>query len=556
MKNNSLKFNISNLLSKILKSKNKSLRSKLNINKNLNETFYNLNNIKKNQDNKNLIKKLSYFDSYNQTKQNKELIKFKPINIKNLSDSNFLKKDLYSKYISKTKLLNLIFKSFKLLNKNLILYVKKNNLNSILNILNKTRIKNFNKITNFNNINKRKLIKNFKHIKLNINNNLYNNNYNNLIIPLKLKRTPNRELETEIKLKKLISKNKTNYFYFLENKNNKNFLFKNKILINVDSKKLLELKTSIFNFKSFNKINELNNFSKTKTKLISNINPKNSKITKEIIKKYINSKIIFNSNIANLLSLNNNYNFYKYNKLTFPIINKISEFLQRSFMAMSSLISKPVFVNTPDKIIIQLFYLFLNRNKYIKKNSLSKGNIKIKYNQKEKQINTNLFENNIKSILILENKNKLNIICNILTRFFKKPIELELIRVYYPYYNSNILVNLFGIFINKIKLRRIFRRFIDLSIENNYSKIFGFKNKFLFLPKKLSGIKIKVAGRILTQRVIPRRTVKIVSAGALNKTKSTLIETARFTNKNKRGAFSITISIGHRLYSTGINPCY
>jgi hypothetical protein len=34
------------------------------------------------------------------------------------------------------------------------------------------------------------------------------------------------------------------------------------------------------------------------------------------------------------------------------------------------------------------------------------------------------------------------------------------------------------------------------------------------------------------------------------------VETARFTNKNKRDAFSLTIIIGHKLCSTGMNPLY
>jgi hypothetical protein len=551
MKNDSLKFNISNLLYKILKNKNQNLNLKLSSNKNtsLNENLNSLNKINF-KNNKNILKKLNYFDSYNQTKQNKELIKFKPINIKVLSDSSISKnRFLYSKYMSKTKLLNLILKSFKLLNKNLVLYVKKNGLNSILSILNQRKIKN---IKTLNNINKEKFIKEFKHIKLKINN-LYNNDYFNLIVPLKLKRKTSKELEKEIKIDKFIEETKTkNNFYLQVNKNN---IFKNKNLIKFYNQNFLESTTSILNIKNFN---EFNNFNKIKNKLIKNISFQ--RIEKEIIIKHINSKIIFNSNIAKLISSNNNYKFYRYNKFNIPTINIIYEFLHKSFISMSSLISKPVFVNTPDKIIIQLFYLFLNKNyatninKFFRnnKNKFLRETNKLKYNQKEEQINKN-FENNSKSIFILENKKNLNIICNILTRFFRKPIELELVRLYYPYYNSNILVNFFGIFINKIKLRRIIRRFIDKAVKSNYSKIFGFKNKFIFLPKKLSGIKIKVAGRLLTQRVIPRRTVKIVSVGALSKTKSTLIETARFTNKNKRGAFSVTISLGHRLYSTNIN---
>ena len=190
------------------------------------------------------------------------------------------------------------------------------------------------------------------------------------------------------------------------------------------------------------------------------------------------------------------------------------EFLQRSFISMFSLISKPVFITTPNKIIIQLFFLKIKKE-IIKKN------------------NTN-------SKLILENYNKLKIICNILTRLFKKPIELELVRLYLPQYNANILVNFVGMFINKIKLRKIINKLRLKSM----IKLFLVKKD---IPSTTSGFNIKVAGRLLTQKSVPRKTVKFISSGALARGKTMFVETARFTNKNKKGAFSLTVSIGHRL---------
>jgi hypothetical protein len=188
---------------------------------------------------------------------------------------------------------------------------------------------------------------------------------------------------------------------------------------------------------------------------------------------------------------------------------------------MFSLISKPVFVQRPNKIIIQLFYLLL-KDKIINKN------------------NNNKELNKMKSFFILENKNKLKVMCNILTRFFRKPIELKLVRLYLPHYNSNILVNFIGMFINKIKLRSIINK-LSLNSITNISK-----KKSNNILSVITGFKIKVAGRLLTQRVVPRKTVKLISSGSLARNKTMLVETARFTNKNKRGAFSLTVSIGHR----------
>lgn len=219
---------------------------------------------------------------------------------------------------------------------------------------------------------------------------------------------------------------------------------------------------------------------------------------------YIKTKTTFSSKIVKILDTSNNYNFNT------TQTQDIYDFLRISFISMSILISKPVYVITPNKIVIHLFYFLLKAPN-----------------------------------LILKNNNKLKIICHILTRFLRKPIELDLVRLYYPYYNSTIFVNLFSIFINKLKLRRIVNKFIRKAIKSNFYK----SNK----PSELTGLKIKVAGRLLTQRIIPRKTVKIISYGAIAKNKSMLLETSRFTNKNKRGAFSITVSIGQRVPWSKLN---
>ena len=59
---------------------------------------------------------------------------------------------------------------------------------------------------------------------------------------------------------------------------------------------------------------------------------------------------------------------------------------------------------------------------------------------------------------------------------------------------------------------------------------------------------IKVGGRLLTHKVVPRQTVKTTRRGASAKGKINFSDVARFTNKNKRGAFTITISSGQNYF--------
>jgi hypothetical protein len=79
------------------------------------------------------------------------------------------------------------------------------------------------------------------------------------------------------------------------------------------------------------------------------------------------------------------------------------------------------------------------------------------------------------------------------------------------------------------------------------SKTKKFKKRFSNnkIPSFLSGIYLKLAGRVLTQKIQRRVKSKVIQKGSLAKAKTELINTKTFVNKNKRGVFSITIKTGH-----------
>jgi hypothetical protein len=104
-------------------------------------------------------------------------------------------------------------------------------------------------------------------------------------------------------------------------------------------------------------------------------------------------------------------------------------------------------------------------------------------------------------------------LCEVLNKFFKKPVELDLIRLQYPYNDSNILVRLLAFMINKIKLRKITRKLFKNAVLKSIKKINN-KDEVKILPAFLSGMTIKVAGRLMKYKVIPRKTVKIIRRGS------------------------------------------
>jgi hypothetical protein len=273
----------------------------------------------------------------------------------------------------------------------------------------------------------------------------------------------------------------------------------------VENNKIFELPTLI-------KKTEDNNIQINKNTIkLLNINNK-SEVKKKIkIYNYINS--ISSTQYKNSIIKYQNI-VYQFNKKGIQnssvIINQnVFTLLKSTFLSMSSLISKPIIVITPNKIVIQIFY-YLNK-----------------------------FNNN--KLLNIHNE-KLQFLCLNLSKIYKKPVELELDRLHYPYYDSNILANMIGLISNIVKFRFIIKKLFTIAKIKKTNK---FYNKSSIIPSYLSGFKIKVAGRLLTQRVIPRLTVKTIQRGTLARGKAQFVDNARFSNKNKRGSFSITVTMGH-----------
>lgn len=317
------------------------------------------------------------------------------------------------------------------------------------------------------------------------------------------------------------------YLYLNKNTNNKFSIFEPKTKINTSFTPLAlqvaeaDQLSLPLNRNDGTKIDDKIQINKNTIKLLNLINdgpakanttvglwPETTKVKNIKLYKYLNSIFEYKNELVKYQNIV--YQFNKNNKVkqNSSVGNNKNVFtlLESTFLSMSSLISKPFIIITPNKVVIQLFY-YLNNNK-----------------------------------LLNINNDKLQSLCLILSKIYKKPVELELDRLHYPYYDSNILSNMIGLISNIVKLRFIIKKLFSIAKIKKTNK---FSNKFSILPSYLSGFKIRVAGRLLTQRVIPRLTVKTIQRGTLARGKAQFVDSARFSNKNKRGSFSITVTMGH-----------
>jgi Mitochondrial ribosomal protein (VAR1) len=300
------------------------------------------------------------------------------------------------------------------------------------------------------------------------------------------------------------------YLYLKKNTNNKFSILEPKTKVNTEVNKTLASSPAFR--KGTSPVDNKVQISKNTIKLINtNLNKQEIKQTINI-NKYIKSISKYNSETVKYQNIV--YQFNKNNKgiqnSSVGINKNVFTLLESTFLTMSSLISKPIIIITPNKVVVQLFY-YLNK----------------KYSNNQ---------------ILFNNNDKLQSLCLNLSKIYQKPVELELDRLHYPYYDSNILSNMIGLISNIVKLRFIIKKLFTIA---KIKKTNNFMNKYSIIPSYLSGFKIRVAGRLLTQRVIPRLTVKTIQRGNLARGKAQFVDSARFTNKNKRGSFSLTVTMGH-----------
>jgi hypothetical protein len=402
---------------------------------------------------------------------------------------------------------------------------KKGNTKKVITNLDKTS--NFNPLKSENkqfksiiNISKSNLLTN----KMNILKNILNNN--KLSIPLNLlKPLLNQNINQNINESPSLKNKSTND---LKTKNSKLRTVTKDVNIEIISKdnlksnksKLINDKNSIYT----PRINRLKS-------LILNYNLKNKMTTT----KYF--KLITSYDSVNAFHENIKFNFYKYNNKNIKFVYNLLEY---AFKALSCLISKPVFMETPDKLIINLFFFFVpgKVNKFERFKRLKRltsvpilkslNGINIPSNeiqtpkttkfktpaQIKRELRKNITKNKFKYFLTSTNTYKLQLLCNILSKIFKKPVELDLIPLKLPFFDDNILAKSIGIMSRKIPVRTFFNFIFRKTIL--YSKIKASYNyRYSITRSFLAGIKIKIGGRLMTQRVIPKKSSRILQRGAI-----------------------------------------
>lgn len=251
----------------------------------------------------------------------------------------------------------------------------------------------------------------------------------------------------------------------------------------------------------------------------------------------LNNKLMKNFLNTNILMSSNNYNFNlgstkgNINTLNREMLR--TKIIDHYFSPIKALSSKPNYIVTRDKVIINVFYYIPRRKKLkLKKFKLNKN-----------KLNTISAGKNSKIKGL--NRNTVNNLGDLLSKLFDRQVELQFVKLNYPYLNRTILAKYIRHNTNKYKFRKIkgylFRkRPIVKNVESNeaYS---------MDLPSHIVGMKIKISGRLKKERVRPRKTVSMTKIGGFNGEKDLLIEYGSHTSKNKHGAYTVKVWISQKM---------
>lgn len=214
------------------------------------------------------------------------------------------------------------------------------------------------------------------------------------------------------------------------------------------------------------------------------------------------------------------------NPLTNVLINnnrQSSKLIENYFSQVQALASKPIFSMQENKMVINVFYFIAAKEQALHNSTV-------------------------------------NSLGEVLSKLYKRPVELRLVRLHYPYLNSFILAQYIAMNTRKYNFKAIMNSLFSAVRESVMAT-----GSSASLPSQIVGLKVKISGRLATQRSVPRQTTQTAQIGTFsssvveNKANMAsdsqepvqgVVEHAAFTSKNKKGAFTVKVWISQKAHSS------
>lgn len=197
------------------------------------------------------------------------------------------------------------------------------------------------------------------------------------------------------------------------------------------------------------------------------------------------------------------------------------------FSPIIALSSKPNFLVSRDKVIVNVFY-YIPSSRGDSNEPWSRKNLK-----------------NKKQEIYSLNQNTMNNLGRRLRKLFDRQVELQFVKLNYPHLNRTILAKYIGLNSNKYKFRKIINQVLrDRPVVKN--NLQSFNTKFN-MPSHMLGMKIRTSGRLGSERAKPRLTVIERTLGRFDEKVKSILELGSWTIKSRHGAITVKVWIAHKM---------
>ena len=218
--------------------------------------------------------------------------------------------------------------------------------------------------------------------------------------------------------------------------------------------------------------------------------------------KQLVTKYLANNNLAYSLINDNNIKDKTLINLTNNAVRNTQILVIKFFGAIKAITAKPVIISTTKQVQIYIFYYLANKKKAL-------------------------------------NYNTINNLGEVLTKLYKRPVQLRFSRLYYPFLDVYMLAQYIGVNRQDYKLVNIIRPLFNaVNVVKNTQTL---KSLNCGLPSHIVGIKVRVSGRLSEERSRPRFTVQTAEIGTFSKHKLSLMQVATYTSKNKKNAYTVKV---------------
>jgi hypothetical protein len=200
--------------------------------------------------------------------------------------------------------------------------------------------------------------------------------------------------------------------------------------------------------------------------------------------------------------------------LTTSQMTAARKIIDSSFTAVQAIPSKPLYNVTSDFVVVTTYY-YVSDSKHAVSDSV------------------------------------INSTAELLSDLFRVPVQVEAVRLHHPHLDAHVLARYISMNSAHITFSKILEQLWATNVisqpvpteEENK----GLLVKRVIVPTYLTGVKVKLSGRLDNERSTPRQSVQEAQVGTFSSKAVHHTDRASYTSKNNKGSFTVKVWLAQSL---------